>query len=141
VQVTPAQPQLSTGSGTDMQELFDVEVESRAAKYNCKTTGVFPVLGECSSYYLCHTSLSGKLRADKRTCYPNNYNPFRKICSSSFECPGTYTCNNQGFLCFSTTSYVKCEEEYLQLDIQMCELGSYCNNKCSLPCTYHILLC
>lgn len=140
-QSTPAQPELSTGNGTDIQEQNDVEVEGRAATYNCKTTGVFPVPGECSSYYLCQKSPSGKLRVIKRTCYPNKYNPFSKICSSRFKCPEPYTCNSQGFLCFNTKSYAQCNSDNVPLNFQKCPLGYYCNNKCTFSCTFHVLLC
>jgi hypothetical protein len=81
-QIIPAQLELSVGNATGIEELSDAELASRAATYTCRTTSLFPVSGNCSSYYLCQLSPSGQMRAVKRTCYPNNYNPFFKQCSS-----------------------------------------------------------
>jgi hypothetical protein len=140
-QIIPAQLQLSVGNATGIEELSDADVSSRAATYTCRTTGVFPVSGDCSSYYLCQLSPSGQLRAIKRTCYPNNYNPFLKICSSLFECPQPYECGANGFLCLTNISYAVCNPDNVPVRFELCEPGFLCNNKCNNPCTHHVLNC
>lgn len=137
----PAQLELSVGSATGIEELSDAQMASRAATYNCRTTGVFPVSGDCSSYFLCQLSPSGQLRTIKRSCYPNNYNPFSKECSSQFVCPEPYVCGTNGFLCVNTTSYAVCDKDNVPVQFELCEPGFLCNNKCGNPCTDHVLKC
>lgn len=140
-QILPARLELGVGNATGIEELSDSEVESRAAAYTCTTTGVFPVPEDCSSYYLCQLSPSGRLRVIKRTCYPNNYNPFLKICSSRFECPVPYACGANGFLCFTTISYAVCNTDNVPVRFELCNLGYFCNNKCNNSCTADVLSC
>ena len=140
-QIIPAQLELSVGNATGIEELSDAEVASKAATYACRTTGIFPVPGDCSSYYLCQRSPSGQLRAIKRTCSPNNYNPFLKKCSSRFECPQPYECGPHGFLCLTNTSYAVCNRDKVPVRFELCKPGFLCNNKCKKPCADHILKC
>lgn len=140
-QIIPAEQELSVGNATGIEELSDAELANRAAAYTCRTTGVFPVSGDCSSYYLCQRSPSGQLLAVKRTCYPNNYNPFLRKCSSRFECTQPYECGANGFLCLTITSYAVCNSDNVPVRFELCNPGFSCNNICNNPCTDHVLQC
>jgi hypothetical protein len=140
-QIIPARLVMSDGNATGIEELKGADVASRAATYTCRTTGVFPVPEDCSSYYLCQISPSGQLRVLKRTCYPNNYNPILKICSSRFECPQPYSCGPHGFLCLTTTSYAVCNPDNVPVRFELCNPGFSCNNKCNNPCVNHVPAC
>jgi len=140
-QIIPAQLELSVGNPTGIEELSDAEAASRADTFICRNAGVFQVPGDCSSYYLCQLSPSGQLRLVKHTCFPNNYNPFLKICSSRFECPQTFVCGVNGFLCFTTTSYAVCKPDNVPVRFELCTPGFVCNHKCKTPCTDHVLKC
>ena len=140
-QIIPAQLEKSFGNATGIEELSEAQLENRAATFSCRTTGVFPVSGSCSAYYLCQRSPSGQLLVFKRTCYPNNYNPFMKICSSLFNCTQPYACGPHGFLCLNATSYVLCNTDNIPERSGLCTPGSTCNNKCNSTCTDHVLAC
>jgi hypothetical protein len=127
---------LGTGNITGIEQ-----VELRAATYSCTAAGVYPVFGECSSYYLCKRRPSGTLRLFKRTCFPNNYNPVTKTCSSSFVCPQPYACNELGFLCYTSISYAQCNTVNTIPLFGLCPPGFFCNSRCNVPCTFHVLTC
>jgi hypothetical protein len=142
---TLAQVELNIGNVTRDElvhgQLTYTGEEGRSGRFTCKFPGIYPVLGNCSSYYKCIEDPSQNLIFSKGSCYPNNFDPTIKQCSELYRCSPPNLCNIQGFLCNSLTSFVLCSAGSLPYPQYLCPRGYYCHWKCNNPCTNDIRQC
>jgi hypothetical protein len=134
--------ELTADNATDVAakyaEMFNDGLVNLREYTSCKCEGVFAI--NCSSYLVCLAVNGGYIGAEG-TCQPQqNFDPFTKQCSSSYDCQPS--CTGPGFVCHKSTSFTLCAAAgVVVVKNQSCPTGYYCNQKCTSPCLNNISNC
>jgi hypothetical protein len=140
-----AQVELNTGNVTHStplhRQLTDSREESYFGRFTCKFPGIYPVFGNCSSYYKCTEDTYQNLIFSTGSCYPDYFDPTLKQCSEFYRCPPLHVCNVSGFMCQSPTSFVLCSAGPWPYPYYGCPAGYYCHWQCKNPCINDMRQC
>jgi len=127
----------ATDVSAEYSELFNSGLATLRDYPSCTSEGVFAI--NCTSYMVCVAVNLGFIGGEGTCPSQQNFDPSKKVCSSSYICS---SCNANGFLCPTHTSFTLCADTGVEIiSNQPCPNGYYCNPKCLFPCLNYIPSC
>nr|CAD7456968.1 unnamed protein product [Timema tahoe] len=119
-----------------------------ALAQNCTSAGRIAVTGTCNQYYLCVANGTSFIQVEYTCPGSSVFNTATSLCTTSITCSTSTstststiatttvaTCNDAGFICANSTSFILCVDGVASGDAQTCTTGTSCSSDCSLECS------